>query len=257
MRKALLATVVSIMFFTLILTSSIPAGAPEVPEPPPPVWLVRLVGHVDSYGTDPAFGWLHARAVVGKGLAKVHLFCVPKQTEITHPGIMINKTGTYSFIAARLVNATRVALNYTGKDLFIAGYWNAYNITWIYYGDRNFTWMIVPLVINGTGELWVISNWTRFTVRISGIEPFKGKVVWYRVAPILPRPELISLGDYVPVGDVDCDRQVGYQDLTLLTRAYGATPGKSNYNLDVDLNFDFCVNYRDLYEFARHYGKTY
>jgi len=253
MKKALLATVVSVMLSTLILTSSIPAGAPELP---PPVWVVRVVGSVNSYGEAEAHGRLHALAVVGKGLARVHLFCVPGQKGIMPPRVIINETGTYSFIAAWLVNATKVALNVSGKDLYISGYWNALNITWIYYGYWNFTRITAYLVLNGTGEMYVTGNWTRFTVDISGIDTIGGRVVWYMVAPILPPPTCIRIGDYIPIGDVDCDRRIGDRDLTLLTQAYGATPGKLYYNLDVDLNFDFCVNYLDLYELARNYNRT-
>jgi len=56
-------------------------------------------------------------------------------------------------------------------------------------------------------------------------------------------------------GDIDTDGDVDYQDLFILARSYGSSPGGPPYHL-ADFNCDGEINYLDLFILARNYGKS-
>ncbi len=57
-------------------------------------------------------------------------------------------------------------------------------------------------------------------------------------------------------GDVNGDQIVGVLDLTSLGKAYGASPGSSNWNPEADVNGDLIINVLDLAILDKNYGKT-
>jgi len=58
------------------------------------------------------------------------------------------------------------------------------------------------------------------------------------------------------VGDVDDDGDVDASDLFNLSKAYGSTPIKPNWNATCDLNRDLKIDASDLFDLSKNYGKT-
>ncbi len=56
------------------------------------------------------------------------------------------------------------------------------------------------------------------------------------------------------VGDVDTDGDVDNEDLTIMSNAYGSTPGSPNWNPDADLNHDGLVDMSDIVIVAWNFG---
>jgi uncharacterized repeat protein (TIGR02543 family) len=57
-------------------------------------------------------------------------------------------------------------------------------------------------------------------------------------------------------GDVNGDGQVDSSDLLIMTKAYGSTPGASNWNLNCDINRDNIVDAADLFILSQNYQET-
>lgn len=201
MKKAALLCVLLIMVLALTLT---PSSAQSTADP---TW-VKMLGYINSYGEDVAWGLLRAHAEVEEW-ARVHAFYVPglNFSELKIPR-EIPTNFTVSFHAVRLVNATEVELNYEGNDLYISGLWDVYNVTFVYYSWQNFTLTTETLVNNGVGELNVTGTWTEFTLAITNIELIGGKVA----------------------------------------RNYEFTPETPTYDFNMDFNFDFKTNIYDPVE---------
>jgi len=230
-----------ILLMTLALTL-IPVPAQPATEPT----FAAMMGKVESYGENPAYGWLGALAEVEKW-AEVKIIWT-----VSMPHILVFPAN-YAFYAARLVESDMVELGYNGNDFYVNGTWDVYNITIMYGAGRNLKGKIVKLVVDkGPGALSVFNNWTDFTVDIEGIEMIKGIVLRYctRIFPI-------------PPGDSNLDGKVDIFDLVHVAKAYGTTPGIGKYNLDtdvsvsVDINFDFVVDIYDLTTIAANLGENY
>jgi hypothetical protein len=56
-------------------------------------------------------------------------------------------------------------------------------------------------------------------------------------------------------GDVNGDFKVNMRDIALVARAFGSTPGASNWNPNADINDDGTVNMRDIALAARNFGQ--
>ena len=230
---------VFVAFLLMILAMTlIPTSAQSATEPT----FVAVVGNVESYGGNGWWGGrLGAFAEVGKW-AEVGVYWTRDA-----PIPIANLSYIYSFCVAKLVNTTMVELNYTGKDFYVSGLWDACNVTFYYDEYGNITWTIEILVDDGLGELNIINNWTRFTVDIDGIQQIGGMVLYYWIRPMKP----------IPKGDVTCDGEIDIYDLVHVAKAYGNTPGIGNYYFDVDFNSDFIVDICDLTTLAANLGEEY
>lgn len=58
------------------------------------------------------------------------------------------------------------------------------------------------------------------------------------------------------LGDVNSDRTVNQQDLTILTPAYGSVPGRPKWNQNADIDGDDVINISDLYLLGNNYGNS-
>jgi hypothetical protein len=58
-------------------------------------------------------------------------------------------------------------------------------------------------------------------------------------------------------GDLNGDFQVNLQDLVILAKAYGSTPGAPNWNPNADIKGDGIVDLADLVILAQHYGQHF
>jgi hypothetical protein len=220
--------------------------------------LIQVVGRVTGYGNSPALGNLNANAkisnsTVGENVSTAHVFWVPISGPMPHPDTAGNFT--YSFYAARLINTTTLALNYSGYDFYLNGTWNILNVTFSYSGVNHEDFQKTESYArqNATGELKVYGNWMNFTLSISGFEDVKGSVNHF-----VRHAKAILEGDVLGHGRVDI------YDLVYVARRIGSTPGApqsgglSNFE-DVesaDVNFDFHVDIYDLVTVATQIGQT-
>jgi hypothetical protein len=221
--------------------------------------LVHLVGPVTQYGNENATGWIDAQAMITNvtQLARVHVIWMP--TRSSTPGPTPKSTNfTYSFYHACLINASIVAVNYTGYEFYVYGLWTVYNVTFTYYGQQfNQCRENVTVVRqNATGDLAV--SGVNFTVSISGFNDVKGLVwrldIWHRTIP-----EWNLAGD-VSGPNGQPDGVVNIYDLVAVARHIGETPGfgQGSCNLQqveqYDVNFDFQVNVYSLVTVASEIG---
>ncbi|RLI40512.1 hypothetical protein DRO69_12800 [Candidatus Bathyarchaeota archaeon] len=157
-------------------------------------------------------------------------------------------TGPFSFTLyiARLVKASTIAINFSDSNFYISGFWDVYNITWTYIGERRFNMTAKPVVINGTGEFKVINYWHRFTLDIEGIELVSGRVVFlcFRLLRI-------------PPGDINKDYIVDIFDLVHAAKRYETTPGVADFDFDLDFDDNLKVDIYDLTTIGANLGEGY
>ncbi len=216
---------------------------------------VLAVGRVTSYGSTPAFGFMKTFAQIDAS-ARVNLAWMTAPLPIVPaPGLVITPLA-FSFLAARLINASIVKLNYTDTssvthDLYIEGVWNVLNVTFT-YKDSTFNFVVQPTKTTASGVFTIdpslVGNipWSTFTLAIQGVSPVTGTVAFHRIANV-----------NIPDGDVNQDGKIDVRDLATVAKSYGTTPGRSGYDFNLDLNFDFRVDIRDLAIVARSFGASY
>ncbi|MDI6904740.1 MAG: hypothetical protein QMD13_04535 [Candidatus Bathyarchaeia archaeon] len=234
---------VSVLLMTLV------AMAPTLAQPTTATW-VMMQGNINQYGSESvAYGWCGAYAKVGEW-AQAHAFWIP--LTLSPPGEGLGMSFTYSFYAARLVNASLIELNYTEIiDLYISGIWDVNKFTFEYI-DGNFTMTMEVIVNDAAGELSVTGNWTDFTIEITGVPSIGGTVMFYYITSAKPIP----IGDVTgPMGQMD--NCVDIWDLVHVARAYGSTPGIMNFNFSMDFDFDFEIGLGDLTTIAANLGEEY
>ena len=247
---------------------------------PPQFEYIQLVGHVRNFGNASAFGWLSANAKIStnsttgqtENEANARAAWEPLSPTIMPLwNFLPNATGnfTYSFYAARLINTTLVALNYSGYDVYIAGLWTVLNVTFTYSGENwaNFTESETCVAQNVTGELMVNGNWSsggltawpcrtnagNFTLSLAGFDDVTGSVVGF----VLHARAILD-GDVLGHGTVDI------YDLVYIARYIGCTPGSPRLGglqsfegvEKADLSGDFHVDIYDLVTAASQIGQT-
>jgi hypothetical protein len=225
-----------VLLMTLVMTSILAFAQPTKATEST---FVAVIGSVNSYGGQPAYGWLGAFAEISVQ-AEVAVFWAPGEPpELELPA-------TYSFFTAQLVSSETVELDYMGSDFYVSGLWDVYNVTFIYDEvGKTIEQNIELLIDDGPGELSVTNGWTMFTVGITGIEQIAGIVLYYCIKTVeIPR-------------DIIWDGTVNIRDLVRVAKAYGTTPGIGNYYFDVDLNYDFVVDIYDLTTLAANLGESY
>ncbi|RLI42246.1 hypothetical protein DRO59_04750 [Candidatus Bathyarchaeota archaeon] len=228
--------------------------------PPVQYTWIHVLGMVERYGDQPAHGWLSAliKLSENESMARVHLCWMPYNFSLI-PKTEQPTNFTFTFYAARLVNATNIQLNYSGYDLYIEGVWEVYNVTFSYYDeDQNgefekYVWCVSVVAQNVTGQLKISGGWQTFTVSLTGFENVNGKIVFSRISTMR-----------VLEGDFNFDNQVDIYDLVHVAKHIGSMPGCVNGKIDmnledfasVDLNFDFQVDIYDLWTVATEIGES-
>jgi hypothetical protein len=118
------------------------------------------------------------------------------------------------------------------------GTWNVWNVTEAFtiitdssgnVLSVNSNQNAVRLAIQAYGELNVSSNWSSFTLSITGIDQLSGKVVAEMTASRMFNPFMTT---------VDSATTLTQADLNKVANAYGSMPGFGNYNI----NYDYCGN---------------
>jgi hypothetical protein len=252
----------------------------DITTTPPQFEYVQLVGNVRNFGNASAFGWLGADAKISTNSSTGQTENVADARAAWEPispsimplwSVLPNATGnfTYSFYAARLINTTMVALNYSGYDVYIAGLWTVLNVTFTYSGEHwvNFTESETSVAQNVTGELMVNGNWGingpsaslcrtamgNFTLSLAGFDDVTGSVEQF----VLHARAILD-GDVLGHGTVDI------YDLVYIARYIGSTPGAPQLGglqsfegvEKADLNGDFHVDIYDLVTAASQIGQT-
>jgi hypothetical protein len=168
---------------------------------------VGVSGHIEQFGSNPAFGWLGAHAkmqtvnsTTGEW-AEAHACWVNSTVGMIPGGNFSMANFTYSFYAAWLVNSSSIALNYSGYDFYLSGLWDVLKVTFVYYPNekgefdgQEYNCTIEPVVSNATGELHVFEGWTKFDLSIAGLDLVSGSVHHYFVGTV-----------EIEIGDVDED----------------------------------------------------
>lgn len=217
--------------------------------------FVTLWGRITSYSvgstTSTTYGWCGVFATIGESAQVLMGWASGKPTITT----------IYNFYVARLLNTTLVALNYSGADLFIQGYWSVHNVTFVYQPGGKMSITDNLLVDKGQGTFSVTNNWRSFTVQILGVPPLvvmiSGTVTFYAISS---RP--------IPIGDVSGpttgvpDGSINIYDLVHVARAYGATPGDPDlshphYDFSLDFSLDYKIDIYDVTTVAVNIGQSY
>ena len=212
---------------------------------------VGVSGHIEQFGSNTAFGWLGAHACMNSTTgewAEAHAFWINSTVGLMPGGNFSMENFAYSFYAARLVNASLIALNYSGYDFYISGLWDAINVTFVYYPNEegefdgeNFNCTMEPVVSNATGELRVFEGGAKFELSITDLDLVSGSVHRYFVGTMG-----VEIGDVEGGPNGEPDGKVDIHDLVHVARAYGGKPGIGNYGFEMDFNFDFQIDVGDL-----------
>jgi hypothetical protein len=156
---------------------------------------------------------------------------------------------SYSFYAARLVEANVSMLDFEGADFFMNGTWNVVNVTISqtiiksgdsesgYTVDRQTKTDVDPIVTGAYGELKVTDNWTKFVLSIEGNDELNGVVgrTWMTQ----------MIFNRFKVSEDETDK-VSRVDLTTLAKNFGARPGWGSYDSNMDFNCNYKIDIADL-----------
>jgi hypothetical protein len=213
-------------------------------------WM-HMRGIITYWGTDRVFGLIgaHAGMVNRNGSyhewARVHAIWSYDHQRLNCSGPPPPPQNfTFTFYAARLVETTEVAFNYSGYAFYISGLWNVakVNITITVITDE--TGQIVsidvnrhiePVVINATGELGVLVPQFLFKLSIEGIETLGGFVkLW-----VIKHTE-------IKICDINDDGRVDIFDLVKVAKIYRTVPGLFDYQHHMDFNFNDQIDLGDL-----------
>jgi len=231
-----------------------------VTPPPISVELIQLAGRVTKWQGENASGCLTADAKITNDSSVQNKSDVSVSWRQWVPPaaspISLSSPWNFSFYYAKLVNTTKVALDYSGNDLYVSGYWNVVNVT--LGGDparpldskKATSYVVTNATGTFTSDLKVPGNWT---LSIKGVGGVTGSVVCVRT-----HAQRILEGDIFGKGNVDIF------DLVYVARLIGATPGapkwggSSNFeNVEKgDVNDDFHVDIYDLVTVATEIGQT-
>jgi hypothetical protein len=216
------------------------------------LWI-RAHGIITQWGDKKVFGWLgvHARMINVNGTYKewagVHAIWSeePRRLNCTEP-----PRENFSLVcyAAKMINTTEVALNYSGYNLFISGYWNVVKITTSFYFNEagelvKITRTIEPVVTETLGELHVFANWHLFELSINGIDKLSGPVMGVAIRYV-----------EIKICDLDDDGKVDLIDLVKVARRFRTAPGLFNFDMDMDFNLNNEIDIGDLTTIAANIG---
>jgi hypothetical protein len=210
---------------------------------------VRLNGIVETWGSQEVNGSLsvNARTVGFDEVVRQAAFVTAIWSNTTN----FRQRGnfSYSFYVARLVDANVSALNFDDVDFFLNGTWNVFNVsisqTIIKSGDlesgytidRQTKTNIDPIATKAYGELNVTDNWTKFVLKINGVDELNGVVSRARMNQMIFNKFKVS---------EDATDKVSRVDLTVLARIYGARPGWGSYDSNMDFNCNYKIDIADL-----------
>lgn len=153
-----------------------------------------------------------------------------------------------------VTNDTTVYINVTIENH--GEFEETFNVT-VYYGGVTIGTQTVANLAIGSAETLTFT-WSTFVVPA-------GSYLITSTATTVPGETNVEDNTYgldPPVivietikGDVDGNFEVDIRDLYQLAKAYGTTPGHPNWNANCDLNDDGKISIKDLFHAARNFGK--
>jgi len=220
---------------------------------------VRMGGIITQWGSKPVFGWIGAHAgMVNKSgtyheWARAHAIWSGDRPRLncTKPPL---ENFTFTLYAAKLINTTEVAFNYSGYHFYISGLWNVVKITTTITVFLNETTgqligidihrEFEPIVTEAQGELGVLLNpLYRFELSIEGIDLLSGFVRFFDIRHV-----------EIKICDINDDGKVDLWDLVKVAKRYRAVPGLWTYVHEFDLNFNNEIDIGDLTSIAANIG---
>jgi hypothetical protein len=250
MIAAILLTAIAVMGlnFAGAFASGVPSVSPTAIIPIRSNW-VRIDGNITSWGTQVApqvKGALMAMA------ATTSLTGIPAVWFDSADAIWTNTTNyrldgsfSYNFYAARLVKANFTMVDFQGNNFYMNGTWNVFNLTIARTTTKTddsiniqSSLQITRLETKVYGELNVTDSWTQFTLSITGIPLLDGTV--HRS---IERQTMFNRFDIINAGT---DSIVTRADLAAIANDYGAVPGMSNYNENMDFHGTYQIDICDI-----------
>ena len=212
---------------------------------------VRIDGNITSWGTQVAPEIKGALTMMTATTSKGG---VPAAWFDSATAIWTNTTSTntrqagsvsVSYYAARLVKTDFTATNFQGNDFYLNGTWSVANITitrTVTKTDGSINIQsntnITPIEVRVYGELNVTGSWTKFTLGITGIPLLDGTV-----NRSIERQTVFNRFDIINAGQ---DTTVTRADLTTIEHDYGAVPGNSNYDENMDFHGTYQIDICDI-----------
>jgi hypothetical protein len=215
---------------------------------------VRINGVITQWGTTDVNGFLQTQA-------RTAIFDTSDTRQLAAAGavwttntsrpisaVRTKENFTYTFYAARLMNASVSELNYGDSDFFISGEWNVYNVTSkvtiITNGDGEITNIHRESdtdVGKVYGELIITNDWKEFTLALDGYDILYGNVTRTRTGSMMFNPFKITDDLTSTASDV-----VSKADLVSIAKNYRAMPGWGNYDQRMDFNNNYKIDIADL-----------
>ena len=220
---------------------------------------VRLNGIVETWGTQEVNGSLsvNARTINSDEHVRQAAFATAIWSNTTNT--KANGNFSYSFYAAKLVQANISQADFEENDYFLNGTWNVFNVTITqtliktgdlqsgYTGDRHTETYTKKLATNASGALNVTDGTTTFLLSIEGIEDLTGVVGRARMAQMTFNQFKVNEDDTETVTRVD---------LKTLARNLGARPGWGAYDSNMDFNCNYKIDIADLSTVAANVEST-
>jgi hypothetical protein len=107
------------------------------------------------------------------------------------------------------------------------------------------------IVKQNDGHLTVNFREENFTLNIEDVTQIDGVMVFFHLA----FRKLLERG--IPLGDFNSDGKVDIIDIGRAAKAFGATLGKPQYDVDLDVNFNFAIDIIDVATVAKDFGQEY
>jgi hypothetical protein len=208
---------------------------------------IRINGIITQWGTTAVNGAIQTQAGTSMrtDLSTNQLATATAlwTTNISRPisAVQSKQNFTNTFYEARLTNASVSTLSATSAatNYFLNGTWNVYTVVNTVTINTNTNGQITSIhrtsdtsVQKAYGELNVTSNWTKFTLSITGIDPLTGSVFRSVTRQVQFNPFKVT--------DDTTTNVVTRADVAAVIHAYGAMPGWGNY----DARMDFCGHYK-------------
>ena len=223
---------------------------------------VRVDGVITQWGSLPTKGFLNAQARTALfNVSGSRQFAQAKAiwtTNTSRPitAIRAKENFTYTFYAARLLNASVSQVSYANSNFFLNGTWNVYNVTTqttIITGSSgditNIHRESDTKIAKVYGELNVTDNWTKFTLALTGYDKLTGSVIRSMTRQMQFNPFKISEDLTTSASNL-----VTKTDLAALARNYRAMPGWGKYEQQMDFNCNYKIDIADVATVAANVG---
>lgn len=250
MKKKIAAAILALTALLSFVTFGTAYALTAISNPPVQATWVWINGIVTKWGTADARGQLFVQArtalLNNSDTRQFARASAVWTTNLTRPiaAVIAKENFTYTFYAARLLNASVSTFSVSSTNFFLNGTWNVAKVnckvTIITNGNNE----IVSVhresdstVSKVYGELTVTDSWTKFTLKLTGYDSLTGSVIrsvtrqiqfnWYSTTD--------APGATVTQADVSA-----------VVQRYRAMPGLGYYDCRMDFNYNYRIDIADL-----------